>query len=311
MQPSTQPEQQRSITRARPWWVALAAAATMLVLIGALDNPSVTRSLLDNFDIESFGGRLRASISTFSWDFSRLSNDFGRLYLANVLMDVAIIVLVFLLVAVISAGSGSFGRTFLGTWTAVLAACVVGGYVRSAVVDPKFADPNTHGKATAIFFSVSSPGASLLFAAILFGLVAALVAAVVAVATRRHEVVTTPAPYSPGYSPAPYSPAPSGREPSEREPWSAPPAAVPGPVATPSPWSDEAPAPDSGRDTGDTDGADNRDADTHDADTHDADTHDADTHDADRTTQLPAVDTPSRDDSDDHTRELPRTERES
>ena len=64
--------------------------------------------------------------------------------------------------------------------------------------------------------------------------------------------------------------------------WSAPPAAAPGPVAERSPWTEDS-SPESDSDD-----------------------------DGDRTTQLPAVDSASRTESetDDHTRELPRTDRE-
>jgi hypothetical protein len=272
-----------SITKARPWLIALAAAATMLVLIGALGNPPTQHSLLDNIDFNSFSGRLRAALSTFSWHLNELGNDFGHVFLANVLMDFAVVVLVFLFVGVVSAGSGSFGRTFLSAWFAVIAATVLSGYVRSSVVNANFVDPTLHGKATAIFFSAASPGASMVFAGVVFGLFAALAAAVVGVLTRRDEVVTAPTSYAPSaYLPA-AAETPARDEPtSRREAWSAPPAAAPGPVAEPSPWTKDS-SPESDSDD-----------------------------DGDRTTQLPAVDSASRTESetDDQTRELPRTDRE-
>ena len=179
-----------SIKKSRPGLIGLAAAATMLVLIVAVGNPPATRSLIENADLESFSGRLRASLSTFGWHLTDLGNDFGHLFLANVLMDVAVVLLVFAFVVVVTSGSGSFWRTFLGTWIAVIAASVIGGYVRSSVVDEKFADPTLHSKATAIFFSVSSPGATLVFAGLVFGVFVAIVAGLAAIATRRDEVVT-------------------------------------------------------------------------------------------------------------------------
>ena len=191
-----------SIQKSRPGLIGLAAAATMLILIGAIGNPPATRSLIDNADLETFSGRLRASLSTFSWHLTDLGNDFGHLFLANVLMDVAVVLLVFAFVVVVTSGSGSFWRTFLGTWIAVIAASVIGGYVRSSVVDEKFADPTLHSKAEAIFFSVSSPGATLVFAGLAFGVFVAIVAGVVAIATRRDEVVTAGTPYAPYPPPA-------------------------------------------------------------------------------------------------------------
>jgi hypothetical protein len=219
-----------SIQKSRPGLIGLAAAATMLILIGAIGNPPATRSLIDNADLETFSGRLRASLSTFSWHLTDLGNDFGHLFLANVLMDVAVVLLVFAFVVVVTSGSGSFWRTFLGTWIAVIAASVIGGYVRSSVVDEKFADPTLHSKAEAIFFSVSSPGATLVFAGLAFGVFVAIVAGVVAIATRRDEVVSADRPYAPYPPPAvAESDSPAQTGPTNREPWSAPPAA-PGPV---------------------------------------------------------------------------------
>ncbi len=281
-QPRYEPPPVVSIQKSRPGLIGLAAAATMLILIGVIGNPPATRSLIDNADLETFSGRLRASLSTFSWHLTDLGNDFGHLFLANVLMDVAVVLLVFAFVVVVTSGSGSFWRTFLATWIAVIAASVIGGYVRSSVVDEKFADPTLHSKAEAIFFSVSSPGATLVFAGLAFGVLVGIVAGVVAIATRRNEVVT------PGRPSAPYPlPAGDGSElpaqpgPTNREPWSAPPAA-PGPVANPSPWSTDPSEPENQAD-------DERD------------------NEADRTTQLPAVGSSAHtgDEGDDHTRQLP------
>jgi hypothetical protein len=262
----------------------------MLILIGAIGNPPVTRSLIDNADLESFSGRLRASLSTFSWHLTDLGSDFGHLYLANVLMDVAIVLLVFAFVVVVASGTGSFWRTFLGTWIAVIAASVIGGYVRSSVVDEKFADPTLHSKPEAIFFSAASPGATLVFAGLVFGVFVAIVAGVVAIATRRDEVVTADRPYAPYAPPVAESESPAQTPQTaqtgqtSREPWSAPPAAH-GPVANPSPWSTESSEPETEADNGHED-------------------------DADRTTQLPAVDPSARNpnEGDDHTRQLPPVE---
>ncbi len=275
-----------SIKKSRPGLIGLAAAATMLVLIVAVGNPPATRSLIENADLESFSGRLRASLSTFGWHLTDLGNDFGHLFLANVLMDVAVVLLVFAFVVVVTSGSGSFWRTFLGTWIAVIAASVIGGYVRSSVVDDKFVDPTLHSKATAIFFSVSSPGATLVFAGLVFGVFVAIVAGLAAIATRRDDVVTARGPYGP-FGPPAADVEDGGQTASpRREPWSAPPAA-PGPVANPSPWSTDSSEPTAEADSGHDD-------------------------DADRTTQLPAVDSSTRtaDEGDDHTRQLPPVEGE-
>lgn len=181
------------VTRARHWLIAAAATATMFVLIVGVGNPGVTRSIFDhNADRNGFGSAALQSFTAYAWDVTKLGNDQGRLYLAGVLVDVAVLVLVFLLVAAVAAGRGSFIQVFVGTWLSVIVATLVAGYVRPAVVDSTVLGATGQTKAMTVFFSASSPGASLLFASIVFGVVVALVAAVVAVATRREEGVDEP-----------------------------------------------------------------------------------------------------------------------
>jgi hypothetical protein len=77
-------------------------------------------------------------------------------------------------------------------------------------------------------FSVASPTTSTVLAGFVLGFLVALVAAVVAVATRRSEVVAPPAAASFGL--------PWSRTDDEDErPWQTTP--TPGPTTTPSPWS--------------------------------------------------------------------------
>jgi hypothetical protein len=240
-----------SVTRARPWLVGLAATGTMLVIILALGNPPTTRALLRH-SLGGFGSRVLQSLSSFVWNFSQL-DDPQHFYRANLVFDVVVLVLVLLLVTALAVGTGSFWRTFLSSWVAVIVAVLLAGYVRAALIDPLGTVPGG-GIGETTFFSQYSPGPVLLFAAILAGVVAAVVAALVAVTTRKREVVTAPAPFpeatrdddtsSPttrtteATQTTPATQATQSAPAERREPWSAPPAAgVPGPVTEPSPWS--------------------------------------------------------------------------
>jgi hypothetical protein len=261
-----------STTRARPWLIGLAAMSTVLVLILAIDNSTVASKVQEHtVNSSTFVDRALFALTNFRWDLGRLSNDFAHIYLAALMTDIAIVVLVFLFVTAVTRGRGSFGHVFAGTWIAVIAAAMVAGYVRPLVLDIGKLAPQSQGKATNIFFSVYSPSANTLFAAIVFGLVAALVAGLVGVASRRTDVIT--APPVRGVVDAPVGDEPT---PATREPWSAPPAAAPGPITNPSPWSTDSP-PESGVDS-------------------------------DRTTQLPALGDRTPSDGEQHTTELPRTE---
>ena len=221
-----------SVTNARPWPIAVAATLTMLVLILAVDNSSLSDSI-DRHALESNGffSRVLVALTAFRWDLGRLSPDPAHLYLGQLLSDVTVLVLVLLLVAVVTRGRGSFWQVFVATWAAVIAAGQVGTYVRSAVIDSNQLLPGENDRPTTIFFSAYSPGAVTLFASLAFGLVVALVAGSVGVRTRRTEVLSAPA------APAAGAPETSAR----REPWSAPPAGAPGPATNPTPWTKDSP----------------------------------------------------------------------
>jgi hypothetical protein len=214
----------------------------MLVIILALGNPPTTRALLRH-SVGGFGSRVAQSMASFVWDFGQL-DDPQHFYRANLVFDVVVLVLVLLLVTALAVGTGSFWRTFLSSWVAVVVAVLLAGYVRAALIDPLGTVPGA-GRAETTFFSQYSPGPVLLFAAIVVGLVVALIAALVAVTSRKREVVTAPAP-PPEAARDEAAPAPTTQatqatqatQPERRAPWAAPPAAaVPGPVTEPSPWS--------------------------------------------------------------------------
>lgn len=196
------------VTKARSWLIAGAATAAMFVIILAVGNPSVTRSIVEhNADGHGFGSRALQSFTDYGWDVTKLGNDTGRFYLAGVLTDVAVLVLLFLLVAVLTAGRGSFLQIFFATWVSVIVATMIAGYLRPAVLDNRYLGTAGDSKAETVFFSSFSPGALPLFVSIVFGVVVALVAAIVGVTTRRHEPITG-------------SDAPAAASP-ERQPWAA------------------------------------------------------------------------------------------
>ena len=216
-----------AVTRSRPWLIALAATGTLLVLIVAVGNPTVTRKIYEHAaQSQGFGTRVLQSFTAYGWDLSP-AHDPDRLVLAGVIADVVVLALTLLLVALVTRGRGSFWQVFGATWLAVVVATMVGGYVRPLVLRSDFYAQG-RSKAEFVFFSQFSPGPGPLFAALVFGLVAALVAALIAVRTRRTEVIEAPI-----ASPAP---VPDDTPPPRREAWTAPPAAVPGPMANPSPW---------------------------------------------------------------------------
>jgi hypothetical protein len=257
------------VTKARPWLIAAAATATMLVIIIAVDNPSVTRSIFEhNADAHGFGSRVLQSFTAYNWDVTKLTNDTGHFYLASLLTDIATLVLLFLLVAAVTIGRGSFLQVFVGTWVCVIVATMLAAYIRPAVLSSNYLGTTGTGKAETVFFSSFSPGPLPLFVSIVFGFVVALVAAFVGMLTRRDVAVVEPT------APATTVGPDATSEPVRREPWTAPPAtrtqAAP-PAGERPPWADRPNA------------------------------------DEEHTTAMPAVDEPGTS-GDQHTRQLPPVE---
>jgi hypothetical protein len=212
----------------------LVATATMLVLILAVDNSALTDRIDRHaFTSNGFFSRALVALTAFRWDLGQLSPDPQRVYVGQLVADITILVLVLLLVAAVARGFGSFGHVFIATWVAVIVACQVGTYARSAIVQSGQITAGENDRPTVIFFSAYSPGSVTLFASIVFGVVAALVAGFVGVRTRRTEVLGAPAAGSAAEAAAA---GVAAEEPGRREAWTAPPAA-PGPVSNPSPWS--------------------------------------------------------------------------
>jgi hypothetical protein len=265
-----------TITRSRPWLIGLAALVVMVVLIASVSNQGVTDAILrSHFNRNDINDNVLQSFTYYGWRFGPLGgHDLGHFWLASLVFDASVLVLTLLLAAGVVRGRGAFGHVFLGVWMSVIVATQVSTYVRGAIVDPRVGIPGENSKPVEIMFSNFSANSYSLFVSLVFGFVTAIVAALVGVLTRKTQLfVQAPAPdYAGAYDMPVGAPA---EAPVSREPWTAPPAPVPGPVASPSPWT--APGPSETAEQG-----------TH------------------ETAVLPAAEEPQRDDS--ATTEMPRAE---
>jgi hypothetical protein len=158
---------------------------------------------------------------------SGLDNAWG----AELALIATTVVLTALLVLVLVRGAVTFWRAFFGTWLAVLGASVIGAVVRGLIDTDTFRGLNTDGagRFTIAVFGPLGPSTFVVVAAFLLGLVTALVAAAVAVSTRRPAFPGASAPPpAPAYAPVPEPPPPYYGE------------AAP----TPPPWQEQRPWPE-------------------------------------------------------------------
>lgn len=220
--------------------VVLAALLTELVVIGAACNQwvtekvahSITRSIITG---GSQGSQdLRAAVLTYNWRFGPQRGDTDHIWLSQVLMILTVLVLTALLVAAVVRGPVTFARAFAGCWMAVIAATLVGAYVRGFVRN----ETGTSAlRITRAGFGNLGPNTVTMFAALVLGLAVALVGATVAVLTRAPAPAEAerPAQEEPAFAlPPPQPPAffgpPSGR-PFSSSPAPRPPAAGQAPAA--------------------------------------------------------------------------------
>jgi hypothetical protein len=217
-----------TVTKARPWLTALWSFATLLVLIAAAGNQWVVDAVARHSNGNTLGDHLAHLVSVYAWRFNPPGgHDVARTWVAGLAAVGTTLLLTLLLVAVVARGLGRFWQTLFSVWFVVLAATLIGGYVRAAVIDQRTFAQLSGSKADTILFSVLSPGTTAILAGLIVGLIVGFLAAVVAVATRRSNVVAA-APMSFG--------VPWSRPDDEDDnPWQSPP--PPGPTATPSPWS--------------------------------------------------------------------------
>jgi hypothetical protein len=227
------PAEPMTVRRTRSWAVALAAAVTALILMAAIGNPSVTDTLTRNAKHHSFKDGVLLSLTTVQWRFGAASGDHSRIWLGQLLGDLAAIVLIFLLVWIVANGRGSFWQAFFGAWACAVGALMIATYVNTAVVNTSGSNAS---KAVVVFFAQGSATSTFaLFGALMYGFVIALVAGLVAMATsQRAEMVdASAAPPSTGFFP-------SARDQRETAGYQPAPAAVP----SSSPWTSDRPEGD-------------------------------------------------------------------
>jgi hypothetical protein len=257
-----------TVKKGRPWLVAIVSFLTLLVLIAGLGNQWVTDAIFKHVSGRSFIDGATRAVTTYQWRFSPRGNrDIGHIWLGSLCLVATALVLTLLIVALVCRGPGGFGQAFVGAWMAVFTATQLGTYVRAAVIDANQLIGSSAGsKANVIFFSSLSPNAAQIAAGLGFGFVVGLVAGITAVLGRHNEVISPGVP--PGYGAPAFGAGPP----------------VPGPIASPSPWStsDEA----SNTQTG--------------------------TSEPQHTAVLPSIDEPTRASStqpdNEHTTQLPRTD---
>lgn len=174
--------------RARTGLIVLAALLTELVIIAAADNQWVSDKIGRN-ELRTNSVALRSlanSWLTFTWRVSpRAGANGNELWASQIALVLTVLLVTGLLVAAVVRGPVTFGRAFFGTWTAVIAATLLAGFVRG-LIEPfsKLQMANSSRLTRAVFgpFGINQGTVAAGFA---LGLVVALVAAIVAVTSRR------------------------------------------------------------------------------------------------------------------------------
>lgn len=181
----------RKMRRASAIWVAFWAAITELVIVAAAGNQWVFDHLVKNAaDNERLRDHeLKVTLTSLPW---RLTPPKGQhtIWLGQLLTDIGLIVVVFLLVWAYAAAMRlprSFFAVLLGVWGIVLAMTQVAVIVRSLIVYGSVfgasRDPDDLGR---IWYSVfRAPTAETMLLGAASGLLVALVAGLVAAITNR------------------------------------------------------------------------------------------------------------------------------
>lgn len=169
----------------RPGLVILVALLVEIIVIAAADNQwvaeKVSNAALNHPD--TLGYDFALALLTYQWRFSpaagdRLHSLYGQWALLGVLL-----VLTAALVALAARGRAGFARVFFGTWTAVLAATVVGAIVRGAIVDGRLLQGRSRFQFA--LFSDIGPSQYVVVGGLGLGLLVGLAAGFTAVAARR------------------------------------------------------------------------------------------------------------------------------
>src|SRR5919197_2314681 len=213
-----EPSRRQEPGPARTGPTVLVALLAEVVVIGAACNQWVTKRIYDQLveGRDTFGIKgLKASLLTYNWRWAPQSDDTDHIWLSQMLMILALVVVSGVLISVVLRGPATFGRVLLTCWMAVIAGTLLGAWVRGLVEDT----PGSSLRITKAVFGQTAPGPVSFFASAVLGLVAGIVAGIFAVATRRPAVAAEaegppePPPYVPP-DPPPYyggAPAPTTR----------------------------------------------------------------------------------------------------
>ncbi len=170
-----------------------------LVLVAGLCNQLVTRSLGNYAAAHATSpdytlGTIR-SVGTFAWSFAPLHHQPVHIWAAQFAAIAALLALSALLVFAVSRGAATFWRVLVATWGVVAALTPVAVVVRGVVAGPAHPQANTSRLGRALF---AGPDAAVVVAGLGLGVVVGLVAAIVAVLTRRREAAAVPEEFAGG-----------------------------------------------------------------------------------------------------------------
>lgn len=177
--------------RGRPGLILLTSFLVQLVAIAAVGNQGVSKAIADFASRHS--NPLTAFPRTalvFSWRFTPRTGDTYHIYAAQLLGLLTLFVLAALLSLAVVRGAITFGRALFGVWMSVIVAVLADAMVQRAVTK------NIYGQFTGggnrVVGSLFGGNGFEIMAGILLGFGAGLVAALVAVITRRPAVAAAP-----------------------------------------------------------------------------------------------------------------------
>lgn len=249
--------------RGRPWLAAAIAALVELIVIGAVDNQAVTRTLRKPVDdptrvLADYSRGAIDAATAFWWRFAPEDGQATHVWAAQFAAIGGLVVVTWLGTLAVARGSVTFGRVWVGVWAVVAAAAPIGIVVRNVLVTPTAPGP-AQSKVGQAIYGYDGFGA-VIVAGLALGVVTGLVVAAVAAASRRHVAAAAPAArgfaehdeyfddtfaprYGSGYEPQPqpYQPQPWGE--SQWATTQLPPVPAEGapapwpPAPPPAPWS--------------------------------------------------------------------------
>lgn len=178
-----------TVKRSRPGLIVLVAFLVELVLIGVFDNQPVVKHIV-NFAIsrrDKFIGQLAQASTVYSWRFNSVPGDTHHIALAQLGLVLTVFIVTALLVLAVVRGPVTLGRAFFGTWMAVVIATLIGAIVARLISGlQSLAGYNRFSEAL-----FGGPNGFAFTAGLALGFVVALIAALVAVTTRRSAAVAT------------------------------------------------------------------------------------------------------------------------